>query len=107
MEIESIREKVRAGNYILKSHVALHALKEGFERAHIVEAILGGAVIEEYEPDRRVLLCGRTSLAPHTKIYLHVVCEYANPAYVEIITAYIPDEALWESPPFKRRKRKK
>jgi hypothetical protein len=107
VDIESVREKVRAGSYILKSHVALHALKEGFEREHIVEAILEGAVIEEYPTEKRVLVCGGTTMSPHSRIYLHVVCEYANPAYVEIVTAYLPDEALWESPPFRRRKRKK
>lgn len=107
MEIESIREKVRAGKYILKNHVTLHALKEGFGREHIVEAILEGIVIEQYADEKRMLICGRTRLSPITRIYLHVVCEQANPAYVEIITAYIPDESLWESPPFKRRKRKK
>lgn len=107
MDIEILREKVRAGNYILKSHTALHALKEGFEREHIVEAILEGAVIEEYTDEKRLLICGRTTLSQNVMIYLHAVCEYANPAYVEIVTAYIPDESLWESPPFKRRKRKK
>jgi hypothetical protein len=30
VEIESIREKVLAGKYILRGHVAMHALKEGF-----------------------------------------------------------------------------
>lgn len=107
MNIEFVREKVRAGNYILKSHVALHALKEGFERRHIVEALLEGIVIEEYTADRRLLICGKTTLSPQTTIYLHVVCECANPLYVEIITAYLPDESLWEKPPLRRRKRKK
>jgi hypothetical protein len=39
--------------------------------------------------------------------YLHVVCEYADPVYVEFVTAYIPDQRDWESPPFRRRERKK
>jgi Domain of unknown function (DUF4258) len=107
VDIEIIREKVRTGDYILKSHVALHALKEGFEREHIVEAMLEGAIIEEYADEKRALICGKTTLSRNVTIYLHVVCEYTNPKYIEIITAYIPDESLWENPPFKRRKRKK
>lgn len=107
MDIEIVREKVRAGSYILKSHAALHALKEGFERKHIVEAILDGVIIEEYPNERRVLICGRTTLAQNVKLYLHAVCEQVDPAYVEIVTAYLPDQSLWESPPLKRRKRKK
>ena len=27
-----------------------------------------------------------------TEIYLHLMCEYADPVYVEFVTAYIPDE---------------
>lgn len=43
--IEIIRERVRAGNYLVKSHAVQHALKEGFERKHIVEAVLNGRII--------------------------------------------------------------
>ena len=42
LTIEHIRERVRAGNYLVKSHAVHHAVKEGFERKHIVEAILNG-----------------------------------------------------------------
>jgi hypothetical protein len=38
---------------------------------------------------------------------LHVICEYADPVYIEFVTAYIPNELEWESPPFLRRKGKK
>jgi hypothetical protein len=37
---------------------------------------------------------------------LDVVSEYADPVYIEFVTAYIPDEQEWESPPFRRRKQK-
>lgn len=107
MEIEIILEQVREGNYLLKSHVAMHAMKEGFAREDVVEAILAGTIIEEYADKKRVLICGPTSLALQTTIYLHAVCEYANPAYIAVVTAYLPDESLWESPPFKRRKLRK
>ena len=107
MEIESIREQIRERNYKLSSHVAMHALKEGIAREDIVEAILAGTIIEDYEDAKRVLICGPTSLSRQTVIYLHAVCEYANPAFLAIVTAYLPDESLWESPPFKRRKRRK
>ncbi|MDQ3009243.1 MAG: DUF4258 domain-containing protein [Acidobacteriota bacterium] len=107
MKIESIREQVREGNYKLKSHVAMHALKEGFAREDIVETILAGTIIEDYEQAKRVLICGPTTLSEQTVVYLHVVCEYADPAYVAIVTTYLPDESMWENPPFKRRKRRK
>jgi hypothetical protein len=104
VNIEAIRERVRAGNYLIKSHAVQHALKEGFERKHMVEAILEGSIIEEYPDDQRALICGRARISS-LSFYLHVVCEYADPMYTEIVTAYIPDESEWEWPPFRRRRR--
>ncbi|MBX3058182.1 MAG: DUF4258 domain-containing protein [Anaerolineae bacterium] len=107
MDIETVRQRLQAGNYLIKSHAVQHALKEGFERKHMVEAILNGQVIEDYPDDQRMLICGRTKLIERIAIYLHIVCEYADPVFIEIVTAYIPDERLWESPPSRRRKRLK
>ena len=107
MNIEIIRKRVQAGNYLVKSHAVQHALKEGFERKHLVEAISNGRIIEEYPDDQRVLVCGKTSLIDDLVIYLHVVCEYADPVFIEFVTSYIPDERQWEQPPFRRRKQKK
>jgi len=105
MDIENLWERIRAGNYLTRSHAVQHALKEGFERKHIIEAVIQGKIIEAYSDDQRALICGKTTLADGTKTYLHVVCEYVDPIYVEFVTAYIPDQLQWESPPFRRRKR--
>ena len=107
MDVEIIRDRVRTGNYLIKGHAVAHALKEGFERKHMVEAVLEGSIIEEYPDDQRALICGKTSLSQNLNIYLHVDCEYADPVYVEFVTAYIPDELEWERPSFLLRKRKK
>lgn len=103
MDIEIIRERVRAGRYFVRSHAVQHALKEGFERRHMVEAVLQGTIIEEYPDDQRVLICGQTILVERVIIYLHVVCEYVDPMYVDFVTAYIPDNLRWANPPFRRR----
>jgi len=107
VDSEIIRERVRAGHYLIKSHAVQHALKEGFERQHMLEAILTGTIIEEYPDDQRVLICGKTTLSANVDIYLHVVCEYADAVYAEFVTAYIPDELVWESPPLRRCERKR
>ncbi|RLC14124.1 MAG: hypothetical protein DRI57_14980 [Deltaproteobacteria bacterium] len=107
VSIEIIQEQIRNGRYLVKSHAIQHALKEGFRRNHMVEAVSDGKIIEAYPDDQRVLICGPTTLSENFIIYLHVVCEYADPEYVEFVTAYIPDEKQWENPPFKRRHRKK
>src|SRR4051812_31886354 len=106
VDVELLRERVRGGKYLVRSHAVVHPLKEGFDRKHIVEAVLNGKTVEEYPADQRLLICGKATLEDGTSIYLHVVCEYADDVYVEFITAYIPDELLWEHPPFRRRKRK-
>lgn len=108
MDIETIRKRVDAGKYLIKSHAVRHALKEGFKRIHMEQAVLNGKIIEFYPDDHRALICGKTTLSENATIYLHVVCEYADadPLYVEFVTAYIPDEELWESPPFRRRRRR-
>ncbi len=73
----------------------------------MVEAILNGTIIEEYYEDQRTLICGRATLSENVVVYLHVVCEYADPIYIEFVTAYIPDENQWEFPPFKRRRHRR
>jgi hypothetical protein len=107
VDIETIQERIRQGNYLIKSHAVQHALKEGFERQHMVEAILNGTLIEEYPADHRSLICGKTTLSKTSDVYLHVVVEYTDSVYVEFVTAYIPDELQWESPPLRRRTRRR
>ena len=44
----TIQQCIRDGNYLVKSHAVIYALKEGFDRANMVEAILNGSIIEDY-----------------------------------------------------------
>jgi hypothetical protein len=104
MTILELRKKIFEETYLIKSHAIIHALKESFDRQNIIEAILTGKIIENYEFENRLLICGQTKLTDSVTVYLHIVCEYADDIFVEIITAYIPDESLWKNPPFKRRK---
>ena len=39
LDIQTIRRKTQLGEYLVESHVILHALKEGFDRRHVVEAL--------------------------------------------------------------------
>ena len=87
MDIETIQKRVQDDHYLFKSHAIIHALKEGFERQHIIEAVLAEKIIEEYPDDERVLMCGKATLAKDVSIYLHIVCEHADPVYIEFVTA--------------------
>jgi len=106
VDINIIRNRVQAGNYLIRRHVLQHALKESFERQHVVQSVLNGTIIEEYPDEQRVLICGQATLTETFRVYLHVVCEHADAVYVEFITACIPDEVEWEKPPLRRRGRK-
>lgn len=106
LKIQTIQKRIRAGNYVAKPHAVQHALKEGFKRIHILDAILNGKIIEKYPDEERVLISGMTTIQEGTLVYLHVVCEHAHPVLVEFITAYIPDELQWEPPTFENRRRK-
>lgn len=105
--IQTIQELIRTRKYQIKFHAIQHALKEGFREKDMVRAILNGRIIESYPEEQRVLVCGQTELDDAVTIYLHVVCEQTYPNQIALVTAYIPDETLWENPPFNRRRRKK
>lgn len=107
MNIDELRSRVRHGGYLVKSHAVQHAIKEGFERRHMVDAIMNGEIIEAYPEENRVLVSGRVFLTETVKAYIHVVCEHADPRYVEFVTAYIPDRKLWGTPPTRRRRIKR
>jgi len=40
--LDTISQRIREAHYLVKSHAVVHALKEGFERRHMVEAVLNG-----------------------------------------------------------------
>ena len=84
-----------------------HAVKEGFDTRRMVEAIASGQIIERYDEESRVLVCGLVYLLGTVELYLHVVCDYSDPCYVEFVTAYIPDETLWGMPPARRKRKGK
>jgi len=54
VNIKEIQRRVNRGFYLIKRDAILHAVKEGFTRQDMIDAILSGRVIEEY-PDRNSL----------------------------------------------------
>ncbi len=104
MKIDEVRRRIENGKYLIKIHAIHHALKEGFEQKNMLEAVKNGKIIEEYTEDCRILIGGAVNLTDKATIYLDVVCEYADDNYVKFVTAYIPDNEIWENPPFRRRR---
>lgn len=105
MDLEAILKKqIQAGTYSVRPHAVQHALAEGFSPKHIAEAIQNGRVIESYSDRNRCLVCGRARLTARVNIDLHVVCDYGDHDMLDIVTAYVPDSEVWETPPTKRRR---
>lgn len=98
-----IRQRIRSGRYVVGGHAIAHAAAEGFTVANALAVVLSGLLIEDYPDRARCLFAGRVRVGPGRRIWLHVVCDYNDPEVAGIVTAYVPDLAQWEHPPFRRR----
>jgi len=80
------------GRYRLGPHVARHMRSEGFTELDLLRAIRYGRELAIYPEDERMLVLGYVVVGPRLKIPLHAVLEYKKPRFVDIVTAFIPDE---------------
>jgi hypothetical protein len=83
---------VRAGQYRLGPHATRHAACEGFVERDVVDAVLFGRELMRYLADERLLVLGYVSVSRAVRIPLHVVLEYRRSRWVDVVTAFIPDE---------------
>ena len=96
MDIEGIREKVRAGKYIISfTHTEKVRLRK-IEAEEIENAIFSGTIIEPYPDDPRGASCLVLGFATRDKP-LHVICGRLEEDEILIITAYEPDSKEWEA----------
>jgi hypothetical protein len=91
-KLEQLRPLIRDGHYRIGSHANKHAMCEGFSEQDIVEVILSGHELLHYWQDKRLLVLGYIELSSTVKIPLHVVMEYSKPRWVDVVTAFIPEE---------------
>ncbi len=83
---------VREGRYRIGPHVARHMRAEGFTELDVVRAIEYGRELAVYPEDARMLVFGYIVVSPRLKLPLHVVLEYARPRFLDVVTAFIPNE---------------
>jgi hypothetical protein len=91
-KLEQLRPFIREGRYRIGSHATKHATCEGFSEQDMVEVMLTGNELLHYWQDKRLLVLGYIQLSSTVKIPLHVVMEYGKPRWVDIVTAFIPEE---------------
>jgi len=83
---------VRQGRYRIGSHAVRHATCEGFTEHDIVHTVLFGREMMRYVEDERLLVMGYLPVSADVRIPLHVVLEYRTHRWVDVVTAFIPDD---------------
>jgi hypothetical protein len=91
--LSDLRPLIQDGSYRVGPHAAKHALCEGFTEKDMVACLLYGRELLRYTQDQRLLILGYIYPSPSIKIPLHVVVDYAKPKWVDVVTAFIPQQA--------------
>jgi len=98
--IDRLREMVARGQFAVSAHAVQELRKDGLGLRDGVDAILSGAIAEDYEERCCCLVSGPTS----DGFYLHVVVDYRREERVVIVTAYVPESQGWVLPRALRRR---
>ena len=99
----NIKDSVRQNKVLWSSHAEIERYQDELTVHEVLDAILDGEIIEEYDSDKPLpscLLYGKAN-----KKSIHVVLAYnSNTGFIRIITVYIPDLKRWENDLRTRRK---
>ena len=89
--LQELQPLVKRGDYRVCDHAVQHAACEGFTEHDIVGTVLYGRELLRYIHDERLLILGFIRPSADVQIPLHVVLEYAKPRWVDVVTAFIPE----------------
>ena len=103
MDIERLRSQVASGEKPLRitTHAQVEAAKDGLLLVDLRFVFEKGRIIEEYPEERRMLLYADI---PTDGVPAHIVVEDTETEGV-VVTAYVPDPAIWIANVRRRRKR--
>ncbi len=90
--LTELRPLVRQGRYRIGNHAAQHAACEGFTEKDIVATVMYGRELMRYYEDARLLVLGYVPVSASVRIPLHVVVEYREHRWVDVVTAFIPHD---------------
>jgi hypothetical protein len=89
--LEEFHRLLWEGRYTVKPHAVRHAIAEGFTEADIVHTLEHGRELAVYPEDSRMLVLGYIAVSPQLRIPLHVVLDYSPHRWLDIVTAFIPE----------------
>ena len=95
-QLERIRTQARTESVRVTQHAHQEMVEEDIMLDEVLEAVVGGKVLENYPEHRRGPCCliGGFTQARRP---LHVVCTTAQPVLI-VITAYEPKPPKWVTP---------
>ena len=103
LEIEQLRQRNRAENYVVTMHSRRRMNERGILLRDVMYAVAHGEMIEQYPEDYPFPSCLILGATVGGR-YLHAVVSL-NESHIYLITAYYPDEEEWE-PDMKTRRRR-
>lgn len=87
MDIEEIKARIRATQYVYTHHAEVERRADGLTFAQIEEALLNGDILEQYPDTGRGESCLIVGFAG--RLPVHVVCGWRGEK-IALITVYIP-----------------
>jgi len=97
--LERLKRLIGERKYRLRIHAVRHMIEEGFTEEGMVEAVIGRSkILENYPDESRCLMFGYFRISERVTSPLHIVCDYSTERFVDVITAYIPQEPWWVTP---------
>lgn len=101
MDLLEIQEKINNGHIKWRNHATRRLLERQLKRSNVLQSIVNGEIIEEYQKDSPFASCLILGY-DENKMPIHTVCSIGE-GFLWIITVYRPDPSKWESD-FKTRK---
>ena len=95
MDLEAIKAKVRANEYVYSQHAEIATRDDEVTFAQVEEALLGGTILEQYPDTGRGESCLVVGFAGETPI--HAVCGWRGDRVV-LITVYVPKPPKFVDP---------
>jgi len=100
MDIEEIKAKVRADEYVYSFHAEIERKADELTFAQIEKALLNGEILEQYPDTGRGESCLIVGFAKNVLIHdvpIHIVCGWRGEK-IALITVYIPGRSKFVDP---------